>query len=167
MKASPLYDYSDWLQNNMGNEETEARFLVTEAKLFCPPAALHLLKILFRRTTTALRPPDLKSFVTGEFQIKAKTIPELVQCMTDNGLQFAPAMRGDEAAYTMLRERLAAYDRSVRATPRQTPTRRISVRKRRHEERVSPLLPSQEENTPAELKVFNRRAFWTGAFQGP
>ncbi|HLW66813.1 MAG TPA: hypothetical protein VKS79_15980 [Gemmataceae bacterium] len=66
---------------------------------------------------TALREPDVKSFLTGQYQIKAKTIPELVQWMTEKGLQFAPVLPGDEAAYATLRGRLAAYDLALRATP--------------------------------------------------
>jgi hypothetical protein len=62
----------------------------------------------------ALRQPDVKLLVNGEYRIKAQTVPELVKWMSDKGVKFASAMPGDEAAYTMLHERLATYDRSVR-----------------------------------------------------
>jgi hypothetical protein len=50
-------------------------------------------------------------------------IPEQVQWMSDYGLKFAPAMPGDEAAYTTLRERLASYDLSLRVTAAAEPAR--------------------------------------------
>jgi hypothetical protein len=65
---------------------------------------------------TALQRSDAAFFVNGKFQVTAKTIPELVQWMTDYGLKFAPALPGDEAAYMTLRDRLAAYDLNLRAS---------------------------------------------------
>ena len=62
----------------------------------------------------ALRQPDVKFLINGEYRIKAQTVPELVKWMTDKGVKFAPAMPGDEAAYTTLHERLATYDRNLR-----------------------------------------------------
>jgi hypothetical protein len=37
-----------------------------------------------------------------------------IQQMTEAGLRFAPAGPGDEAAYTTLRQALAAYDQAAR-----------------------------------------------------
>jgi hypothetical protein len=62
----------------------------------------------------ALRQPDVKFLINGEYHIKAQTVPELVKWMSDKGVKFAPAMPGDEAAYTTLQERLSTYDRSLR-----------------------------------------------------
>jgi hypothetical protein len=64
----------------------------------------------------ALQQPDVKFFINGEYRIKAQTVPELVKWMTVKGVKFAPAMPGDEAAYTTLHERLASYDRSLRGS---------------------------------------------------
>ncbi|HEV3079180.1 MAG TPA: hypothetical protein VGY66_05350 [Gemmataceae bacterium] len=61
----------------------------------------------------ALQQPDVGSFFTGKYALKAKTIPELVNYMTAHGLQFAPAVPGDESAYLALQQALAAYDRAV------------------------------------------------------
>jgi len=61
----------------------------------------------------ALQQPDVGSFFTGKYALKAKTIPELVNYMTAHGLQFAPAVPGDESAYVALQQALAAYDRAV------------------------------------------------------
>jgi hypothetical protein len=45
--------------------------------------------------------------------LKAKTVPELIKFMADRGLQFAPAVPGDENAYQALHSALAAYDRAA------------------------------------------------------
>ena len=65
----------------------------------------------------ALGQPDAISHFDGEYTVKAKTVPDLVRWLTDKGLQFAPAIPGDEAAYTALHGALAAYDKAVR-TPK-------------------------------------------------
>jgi hypothetical protein len=61
----------------------------------------------------ALQQPDVGNFFTGKYALKAKTVPELVSSMAAQGLQFAPATPGDEAAYAALQEALASYDRRV------------------------------------------------------
>jgi hypothetical protein len=63
----------------------------------------------------ALRQRDVGSYFTGKFAIKAKTVPELVEHMTKQGLQFAPAMTGDESAYAALHQALANYDLAAQA----------------------------------------------------
>jgi hypothetical protein len=59
----------------------------------------------------ALQQPDVGNYFTGKFALKAKTVPELLRMMADNGLQFAPAVPGDESAYAALHQALASYDR--------------------------------------------------------
>ena len=93
------------LRNNTINLSFDAH---REAKSF--------LKNL-RDAITALAQGDAQFLLSAEATIKAKTVPELVKWMTDNGLQFAPASPGDEAAYTTLRARLASYDRSLGQRP--------------------------------------------------
>jgi hypothetical protein len=61
----------------------------------------------------ALQQPDAGNYFTGKYALKAKTVPELVNFMTAQGLQFAAATPGDEAAYAALQEALASYDRAV------------------------------------------------------
>jgi hypothetical protein len=41
-------------------------------------------------------------------------VPELVEHMTKEGLEFAPAVAGDEAAYLSLHRALATYDVAAR-----------------------------------------------------
>jgi hypothetical protein len=62
----------------------------------------------------ALQQADVGNYFNGKFALTAKTIPGLVQQMTEAGLRFAPAGPGDEAAYTTLRQALAAYDQAAR-----------------------------------------------------
>jgi hypothetical protein len=80
--------------------------LYTEAKTFLNNLDASL---------TALRQHDVGSYFTGKFAIKAKTVPELVEHMAKQGLQFAPAMPGDESAYTALHQALANYDLAAQA----------------------------------------------------
>ncbi|HLJ92795.1 MAG TPA: hypothetical protein VKU02_06320 [Gemmataceae bacterium] len=64
---------------------------------------------------SGLRQRDVGNYFTGKFGIKAKTIPELVDHMTKQGLQFASAMPGDESAYSALHQALANYDVAAHA----------------------------------------------------
>jgi hypothetical protein len=59
----------------------------------------------------ALGQPDVTSYFTGDYALRAKTVPDLVKQMTANELRFAPALPGDESAYAKLHEKMAAYDR--------------------------------------------------------
>lgn len=60
-----------------------------------------------------LQQPDAGNYFTGKYALKAKTVPELVNFMSTQGLQFAAATPGDEPAYAALQEALASYDRAV------------------------------------------------------
>jgi hypothetical protein len=53
--------------------------------------------------------PDAASYINRKYAAKGKTVPDLVKYMTENGLQFAPAVSGDEAAYVALQRALASY----------------------------------------------------------
>jgi hypothetical protein len=63
----------------------------------------------------ALRQSDVGNYFTGKFALKAKTVPELVDHMRKQGLQFAPAVPGDEGAYVALHQALANYDLAAQA----------------------------------------------------
>jgi hypothetical protein len=64
----------------------------------------------FDDAVTALRQGDVANQVTGQALLKAKTVRELVKQMTEQGLQFAPAVAGDESAYLALHQRLVEHD---------------------------------------------------------
>jgi hypothetical protein len=53
--------------------------------------------------------PDAASYINRKYAAKGKTVPDLVKYLTENGLQFAPAVSGEEAAYVALQRALAAY----------------------------------------------------------
>jgi len=61
----------------------------------------------------ALREPNAGDIANGKFKLKGNTVAEVVDYMTKNGLQFAPAVAGEEAAYTALQRALAAYGAGV------------------------------------------------------
>ncbi len=49
-------------------------------------------------------------YFSGKFSAQGKTVADLVQYMTKNGLKFAPAVAGDETAYEGLHKASAVYD---------------------------------------------------------
>jgi hypothetical protein len=63
----------------------------------------------------ALSQKDVANYFNGKYALSAKTVPELVTQMSELGLQFAPAVPGDEAAYAALHSALAAYETAVRS----------------------------------------------------
>jgi hypothetical protein len=58
----------------------------------------------------ALQGPAVANHINGTWQAKGSTVAELVDYMTRHGLQFAPAVRGQEAAYVALQRAMADYD---------------------------------------------------------
>jgi hypothetical protein len=67
----------------------------------------------FDEALHALGQPDVGNYFTGKYALKAETVAQLVQQMVDKGLQFAPALPGDESAYSALHQALATYDRAA------------------------------------------------------
>jgi hypothetical protein len=63
----------------------------------------------------ALQQPDASKFLLDHFLAKGKTVPELIDYMASQGLSFAPAAAGEEAAYVALHNYLTAFDHSLRA----------------------------------------------------
>jgi hypothetical protein len=60
-----------------------------------------------------LQDPDAADYLNGKYSLsnlKVNTVGEVVKYMADNGLQFAPAVDGDQAAYNALHRALANYD---------------------------------------------------------
>jgi hypothetical protein len=66
---------------------------------------------------TGLQNRDVQNHLKGLTAFKGKSIAELVKFMADQGLQFAPAVPGDEAAYLALHNVLANYDLVAQAQP--------------------------------------------------
>jgi len=58
----------------------------------------------------ALGDPNVTKYFNDQWTAKGKTVAELVENMTKNGLKFAPAAPGDEWAYRALHHAMTAYD---------------------------------------------------------
>jgi hypothetical protein len=59
--------------------------------------------------------PDAGLYFTDRYVARGRTVPDLIEHMTREGLAFAPALSGDEGAYVALHRALAAYDAAARA----------------------------------------------------
>jgi hypothetical protein len=57
---------------------------------------------------TALAQPDVADTFTDQLAARPRTVPDLVRFMAEKGLKFAPAVGGDEAAYSALYNSLIA-----------------------------------------------------------
>ena len=57
-----------------------------------------------------LEKPHAGYYFSGKFSARGKTVAELIQHMSYQGLRFAPAVAGDEAAYENLHRALVVYD---------------------------------------------------------
>jgi hypothetical protein len=57
----------------------------------------------------ALQDPDVAKYVSGKWAARGRTVGELVDEMSRQGLKFAPAIGGDEAAYNALHRALVNY----------------------------------------------------------
>jgi hypothetical protein len=78
----------------------------TEAKAFLKS---------FDDALVALLQPDAVRHFDGQYALKAETVLGLVKHMAENGLRFAPALPGDEAAYRALYQVIFAYSRTALA----------------------------------------------------
>ena len=61
----------------------------------------------------ALKQQNVANYFTDRWAAKGKTVADLVAYMNANGLTFAPAVSGDEAAYAALYNALAGYRHGI------------------------------------------------------
>jgi hypothetical protein len=61
----------------------------------------------------AIQDPNASKYFTQQWVAKGKNVAELVDYMKNNGLKFAPAVPGDEAAYRALHHAMVAYDANM------------------------------------------------------
>jgi hypothetical protein len=59
-----------------------------------------------------LNDPNVANYF-GKWAPRGRTVGELVQHITDNGLQFAPASPGDEPYYMALYQSFLTYDTGI------------------------------------------------------
>jgi hypothetical protein len=62
------------------------------------------------KSFTALKDPNVSNYFNGKWQAQGATVYDLSKYMMDNGLQFAPAVSGDQSYYTALYQALLTYD---------------------------------------------------------
>jgi hypothetical protein len=60
-------------------------------------------------TIQALQDPNVASYAAAKWPESGMTVADLTQQMTRQGLRFAPAVPGDESAYTALHRAMVAY----------------------------------------------------------
>jgi hypothetical protein len=99
--------------NAMGAAADRLREYVAQESRNLPPGqyieAKHFLTDL-QEAFKALQQPDVADYLTRKRAARGRTVAELVRSMTEQGLHFAPATTGDEAAYLALHRALALYD---------------------------------------------------------
>jgi hypothetical protein len=101
-----------------GNSVDALRRRLTAAASDLPPARYFEAKRFVNNLEDALKvleKPDAGDYFSGKYAARGKTVQELVKYMTENGLRFAPAMAGDEAAYEALHRALVAGDNSAQS----------------------------------------------------
>jgi hypothetical protein len=64
----------------------------------------------------ALKDPKAGNFFNNTWNAKGKTVAELVDHMNREGLEFAPATSGDEAAYRSLYNALRSFESGIQAS---------------------------------------------------
>jgi hypothetical protein len=64
-------------------------------------------------TLRVLNGPNASASFGGQMQARGRTVGELVDQMTRQGLKFSPVAEGDEAYYTALYQSLVGYDSSL------------------------------------------------------
>lgn len=64
-------------------------------------------------TARTLQDPNVSKYFGGQWSAKGNSVAELVDEMTRQGLKFAPATDGDQAAYTAVYKAMVSYDRAL------------------------------------------------------
>ncbi|HEV3262015.1 MAG TPA: hypothetical protein VG013_34510 [Gemmataceae bacterium] len=75
-----------------------------------------------------LQQPNADRYITGVYAARGKSVQELVRHMSAHGLQFAPAVDGDQEAYTVLYRVLADHDVQLHAATEASEFRTVSGR---------------------------------------
>ncbi len=102
---SQLSDLNEDLRKKFHKEEIDGGEYL-EGKRFLEPLT---------QSVDALRSPTSQRFLTGSYAAKGRTVPELADNMTKNGLSFAACNPGDEAYYFALNDLFVAYTTSAQS----------------------------------------------------
>jgi hypothetical protein len=65
-----------------------------------------------------LQHPNAPNYFNHQWRARGNTVGDLVRLMTEKGLKFAPAARGDEAAYVALHRALLTHDHRLQSADR-------------------------------------------------
>ncbi len=90
--------------------------LLREISEMAPPDYIESKRFLnnLGEAVRALSDPNVQNYLTGKYAPKGRNVAELIDNMTKvQGLQFAPATPGDEAAYRALYRALQTYDTGI------------------------------------------------------
>lgn len=68
------------------------------------------------KSIRALERPDAKKQLTGAYSPRARNVQELVDFMTDNGVQFAASTPGNENAYQVTHDAFVRYSRTAQGS---------------------------------------------------
>jgi len=60
-----------------------------------------------------IQDPSAANYFTGAYKPQTSNVGDLIQQMTRSGLLFAPALAGDDAAYTALHRTLVTYNMAL------------------------------------------------------
>jgi hypothetical protein len=71
-----------------------------------------------RDGVAALRGPNVANYFNKKWSAQGRDVRELVEHMSSQGLRFAPAVRGNEAAYRFLHQALVSYNYGASAQVR-------------------------------------------------
>jgi hypothetical protein len=66
----------------------------------------------------ALNQVDVAMYFNGRYEAKGETVADLVTHLQKSGLQFAPAIDGNETAYRALHQAMVTYAQSLTQTAR-------------------------------------------------
>ena len=86
--------------------------LADNIKKLPPPRYIESKRYLgeLKEALKLLEKPHAGYYFSGKFSARGKTVGELIQHMSNQGLKFAPAVAGDEAAYENLHHYLVVYE---------------------------------------------------------
>jgi serine/threonine protein kinase len=107
----------DTLRDGLAGYKRMAERLIAKVNELSPAQYIEAKRFLnqINEALTALGRADVVKFFNGDYDPKGQTVGELAQHMTRNGLQFAPALAGDEVAYLALHHAFVRYLEAVKA----------------------------------------------------
>ncbi len=86
---------------SQGNDATFTPTMYIDAKTFLAQLKNALL---------LMQQPDASKYFSGKYAVKGRTVGDVIRHMAENGLRFAAASPGNQAAYTALHRALVSAD---------------------------------------------------------